>query len=292
MPFEIHNNRPFIFIHIPKTGGTMVKQSLGMQITCHRTAMDFLEPLSSYRIPLVPNAPSCTDKETLRKYMAPFEMLATQAHKKEKSLFWDVFKFSVVRNPWDRFCSMYYWHREDFGGLGEFSEFAKTLENREGIFDPDSQTVLRLTQTQYLSTATTCNAVITDFNTEIDTAIDGSGNPIALTPALGLYPATTEGSQLAMDLVLKYESIAISLNELRTALEMPIEATQELPRFRESENSKKKYKTNYQHIDEIYAVYKAYREDIFNFGYTFTGQEKCTVTEECHKRYLNETQSI
>ena len=287
MPFELFNNYPYIFIHIPKTGGTLIKHHFEMQESCHRTAMDFSDALQSYRIPLAPNAKHCNTKEMMTEWMAPFTKIATQAHAEDKSLFWDVFKFSVVRNPWDRFCSIYYWHQKDFGGLGTFEQFVSTLNNQEGIFSPDSNTVLRLTQTQYLSTALDFTASMGTPSEQV-LGINESGGSLTMRPVLGLYPIGT--SELSMDHIMRYETMTAELNELEMALgRTPTRATLHLPRVRKSDNSKRDYKTNYQHVDEIYAVYKAYREDIIHFNYTFTGDKKCATTNECHVRYANET---
>ena len=57
------------------------------------------------------------------------------------------FKFSVVRNPWDRFASIYHWHKKDFGGFENFEDFLSALREGKTPFDKG---VLSYTQSDYL----------------------------------------------------------------------------------------------------------------------------------------------
>lgn len=63
--------KPFVFVHINKTGGSSIEQALARPLA-HKTA---------------------------REYIAEMGWLAWQQH----------YTFSVVRNPWDKVVSHYHW---------------------------------------------------------------------------------------------------------------------------------------------------------------------------------------
>lgn len=71
---NIDHNTNYIFIHIPKNAGTAIGKSLGIQSKSHITALEIKQSLK---------------KNTFRQY----------------------FKFCFVRNPWDRFISLYNYAR-------------------------------------------------------------------------------------------------------------------------------------------------------------------------------------
>jgi hypothetical protein len=62
-----------VFIHIPKTGGTSIESALGHNRTEHRTA--------------------------------------TYLMKRHGTIWNDYFTFSVIRNPWDRMVSIYFYYK-------------------------------------------------------------------------------------------------------------------------------------------------------------------------------------
>jgi hypothetical protein len=70
----IHEGRKFCFVHIPKNGGTSLKKTLGLRLYGeHFTALDY---------------------------------------KNSYTHIWnDLFKFSFVRNPWDRVASIYHFYK-------------------------------------------------------------------------------------------------------------------------------------------------------------------------------------
>jgi len=86
----------FIFIHIPKTAGSSIYRSLGLQGVRHITQKDIIEK-------------QCKNLN----------------HKK-------MFKFAFTRNPWDRFLSLYFymtegpdWKKEKTPNIINFSTFVK-----------------------------------------------------------------------------------------------------------------------------------------------------------------------
>ena len=69
-PVQHQNGRPFIFVHINKTGGTSVGNAIGLPVKSHQTARGIIKRLGRDE--------------------------------------WDKsFKFTFVRNPWDRIVSLY-----------------------------------------------------------------------------------------------------------------------------------------------------------------------------------------
>jgi hypothetical protein len=86
-----------IFVHIPKTAGTSVEAVLGM----HGVKKD---------IGLVPYFNQELDHEHL--YGGPLQHMTAQAIRtvlNNESAFQSYFKFTVVRNPWDRLVSALAW---------------------------------------------------------------------------------------------------------------------------------------------------------------------------------------
>ncbi len=73
-PINFSSSPPYIFIHIPKTGGSSIAHSLNIKKSSHATALEA-----------------------------------------RKKLYWwqyrRSFKFALVRNPWDRFLSLYNYAR-------------------------------------------------------------------------------------------------------------------------------------------------------------------------------------
>lgn len=69
-PLQHVDGRPFIFVHINKTGGTSVGNAIGLALKNHQTAKEIIKRIGQ----------------------EPWE---------------SAFKFTFVRNPWDRIVSLY-----------------------------------------------------------------------------------------------------------------------------------------------------------------------------------------
>jgi len=88
----IHHKQKFIFIHIPKSGGTSICKSLL-------------------------NTESAYDKKDHNTYRKELEM----------PIYDDYFKFSIVRNPWARLVSLYYEKTPKYTTGITFSEYVKEI---------------------------------------------------------------------------------------------------------------------------------------------------------------------
>ena len=127
----------YIFIHIPKTGGLSLLYSLfgEEEILGHRNILQY----------------KYGDSDKFHRY----------------------FKFTVVRNPWDRFASSYFfllkggitktdrkWGKENLSIYPDFEEFVLSLKNKRNAMRLLSWTHFRL-QVDYISDSN--NNVLLDF---------------------------------------------------------------------------------------------------------------------------------
>jgi len=73
LPANVNNSKGYVFVHIPKTAGTSMCETLGLPETTHDTAVE------------------------LRRMLG--------------NRYDELFRFAFVRNPWDRFLSLYFYAR-------------------------------------------------------------------------------------------------------------------------------------------------------------------------------------
>jgi len=250
---------PIFFAHIPKTAGTTIKEYFGLPIEGHMTMQDFLIAARAGKIESGIN-PGKTEEQIIDS-LAKIKKLSKLT---DLSAFDMAFKFSFVRNPWDRAVSMYEFHKDDFD-FGTFEDFTNSLLRKEGIFSEETGgTTLRPTQTQYLSLT---DDYINSYNPEKEKI----KNP--LRALKGRHPARNSG-HLCYDYIGKFENIGrevFVLKEFLTQLsnkiescghninddEFPWEGKDRLGLFRKNENRKPDYKLYWKNNRPRY-IYRMY----------------------------------
>lgn len=96
----------FIFVHIPKCAGTSIEKALfPSHITAHKTNYDFCCGWDESRKIWMQHATACQIKYY---YCEDYE---------------SYFKFAIVRNPWDRALSDYFWQKKELGIEDSFKNF-------------------------------------------------------------------------------------------------------------------------------------------------------------------------
>jgi hypothetical protein len=123
----ISDSCKFIFIHIPKTGGNSLTE--------------FLKDLSTHKIIYGDNhfgknkSISIMDKGIDIKH---FPLILYKKFYADK--FQEYFKFTIVRNPYDRIMSLFFWHKRKQAPLDEVifkeDEFKNFIINYQK-FDPN-----------------------------------------------------------------------------------------------------------------------------------------------------------
>ena len=97
MPIDIERN--FVFVHIPKTGGSSIESLLGL-----KSKKNFYN-----RAPL---------KHLVPAYKTPQHFTWLELKQNLPATFLDhAFKFTFVRNPWDRFVSEFIWRKQLYESL-------------------------------------------------------------------------------------------------------------------------------------------------------------------------------
>lgn len=130
----ISHGRRYIFVHIPKTGGT----SLALALEGRAMKDDIMlgdTPKARNRRHRVMDAPS---RGRLWKHstLCDIDGLVSPQDIEE------FFTFTLVRNPWDRMVSYYHWLRDqNFDHVSV--DMAKTLSFRDFVTDERSMTALK-----------------------------------------------------------------------------------------------------------------------------------------------------
>ena len=118
----VNHNLRIIFIHIPKTAGTSIEYALGMHGGLKTIGLErYINQTSDYNC-LFGNGLQHLTASQIRKVLG-------------KKIFNDYFKFSVVRNPYDRIVSYIAWldgkwqNRAQLS-IEKFREYIRLSQNR------------------------------------------------------------------------------------------------------------------------------------------------------------------
>lgn len=266
MALIIINKCPVFFFHIPKTAGTSIKKYFNFPKNCHKTVHEFFSSLENRQIKIQMNDfyGALPLEEQIKKRQEYAEMASRWRAAAHRHPFDQIFKFSFVRNPWDRFASIYYYHRSDFVGITTFEEFVRSLEpskELDSFLALPAASSLSLTQTQYLSLRP----------------------PHCLLPP---PPSYWERSCSAIDFVGKVETIQQDIKKICEILCLANWPPLDRLKYNErvSENSNEKYTKIYNNFDLIYAVFDYYYDDVKGFNYTFSGLPDCKITKMCFEK--------
>ena len=191
----ISHKYKFIFVHINKTAGTSIDETL----QCH--------------------CENYNKHESLREL-------------KEQALSNDYFKFTFVRNSWDRFISLYKFRvKTNQTGLGEnpipFKDCSKKIYHKDSKYYNISGERQRLM-----------------LSTQLDWITDGSGN-------------------IALDFIGRFENLQEDFNTICDKIGIP---QQQLPHRNKTEH---KHYTEYYNDETRQIVAEKYAKDIEYFGYEF-----------------------
>ena len=108
MPIDVE--RKFLFIHIPKTGGTSINKYLNL---CEDNPL-----YGSFTAVIAKNGPTAPPTYELpmwKQHFTPIELFSYSYNHADPALYvkmHDFFKFSFVRNPWDREVSNLFWMKK------------------------------------------------------------------------------------------------------------------------------------------------------------------------------------
>jgi hypothetical protein len=200
----IDDKHKFIFIHIPKTGGTSIEKVFNRQMKRHCKHLT----MSDYENEL---------KSDIEKY----------------------FIFSVIRNPWDRILSYYFWRK--WGG-GRLSSEGKSFKSWIDL-------IVKVDKSQMQESNNYCDNESQCRNFMM--AIDSQFNSL-----------TIDG-ELTIDYLIRFENFQDDFNIVCDKIGI---TRQKLPH-----KNKKKHKhyTEYYDDETKQIVAKKYAKDIEYFNYEF-----------------------
>ena len=111
--FCLYNKSPFIFIHIPKTGGGSLKlllaESFKKDINKIKIYDTNLRNIKDYKRKYLKSL--LNRRYLLDSHLSYHSTLNEYSSFISKRLFSKCIKFTVIRNPFERFFSLYKWHK-------------------------------------------------------------------------------------------------------------------------------------------------------------------------------------
>lgn len=239
----ISHAHKFIFIHIPKCGGTSITKALIPLLGKDDIILGFS---NSSIFSLIKNIPSYLNKKYIEKidlYQGFRQYTRTAINQKENhgtliskhsramevkkyigSGSWeDYFTFSFVRNPWDRIVSLYYWY-QNFNWVDP--EGLATKIRKLPNFDS-------FVKSEFLQQSS-CSDFVFD-----------SGERV-------------------VDFIGKLENIETDFKNVCNAIGLP-----EIQMLKENISQRKRDYREYYNEETIQLITKQYEDDIKNFNYGF-----------------------
>ncbi len=109
----LFHSKKVLFLHNPKTGGTTIEKVFDLDVTRE-------------------NLFTIGDVKYFSKHQCSLQHLSYIELKRRipSDIFDSYYKFTFVRNPWDRIVSTYCWDKREFKTFEKFVDFVETLYNK------------------------------------------------------------------------------------------------------------------------------------------------------------------
>ena len=123
----IFNDLKSVFVHIPKTGGTSISKAL----------------FDICKVDYKPGKEVCEENmfgwcEKSSLWLQHISFAEIQNRSKNID---DFYKFTFVRNPWDRAISDFFWFKNSVKISGTFEEYLLEINSFKNIFQNDKKTI-------------------------------------------------------------------------------------------------------------------------------------------------------
>lgn len=236
--------KPYLFLHIPKTGGTSINNVLPRG----RTTMESVQRCLEHRHPPMTNAGAAKPHHyTLEQYES--------SGISELEGFNDLYTFTFVRNPWDRVVSLYnHWKTGSRIAYGPYeSEMIRrrlgTISSNDEPIEDFQWFIRRITEIV--------------LNKEYYFANNGH-----FTPQIK-YTHDSEGTQL-VDFIGRYETLTEDFRKLNEICGWALSEI-EIPHLNKSNKKYKEYRDYYYDGNGVAKtlVKEIYGPEIELYGYKF-----------------------